>query len=202
MSESDIDAGARWNRKVEEELQGTSFGILCLTMQNIAAPWILFEAGALAKMIEGTYVCPYLIGLEPSDIPSGPLASFQAKRADRNGTLDLMRTLNKALKEKGLTEPVLEEGFGVWWPILAEKLLAVPVETHAGTPRRRVDEMIAEILDVVRGLQRQQTLTYPLSESYLTSGTNPYLGPPSRPVPLGAGEVPSPPDLFLSPTKK
>jgi hypothetical protein len=51
-------------------------------MENQVAPWILFEAGALAKTIESTFVVPYLIDLEPPNINRGPLKQFQAKRAN------------------------------------------------------------------------------------------------------------------------
>ena len=61
MSRADIRAGARWSGEVQAELSECRFGIICLTRDNQTAPWILFEAGALAKTIEGTFVCPYLI---------------------------------------------------------------------------------------------------------------------------------------------
>src|SRR5688572_18638179 len=77
LSSEDIDAGLRWNDEVTRELSQTRFGIICLTAENQTAPWILFEAGALAKTIEKTHVVPYLIGLEPTDVQRGPLAQFQ-----------------------------------------------------------------------------------------------------------------------------
>src|SRR5215212_3926015 len=101
VSRSDIEAGARWGVEVQEELAATSFGILCLTQENVAAPWLLFEAGALAKALKDTFVAPYLLDLSPSDIPSGPLSQFQAKSADRQGTWELVKGINTALKEKG-----------------------------------------------------------------------------------------------------
>jgi hypothetical protein len=58
MSGVDIRAGMRWSREVDEELGDTQFGILCLTKENQTAPWLLFEAGALAKSVEGVAVCP------------------------------------------------------------------------------------------------------------------------------------------------
>ena len=63
MSGVDIRAGMRWSREVDEQLRDTQFGILCLTKENQTAPWLLFEAGALAKSVEGAAVCPYLIDL-------------------------------------------------------------------------------------------------------------------------------------------
>jgi hypothetical protein len=60
MSAEDIDAGARWGNEVTNELAQTRCGIICLTQDNLTAPWILFEAGALSKTIEKTYVIPYL----------------------------------------------------------------------------------------------------------------------------------------------
>src|SRR5262245_10836217 len=66
MSAEDIDAGARWNSELTNKLAETRFSVICLTKDNQQAPWILFEAGALSKTIEKTYVIPYLIDMEPS----------------------------------------------------------------------------------------------------------------------------------------
>jgi len=111
MSETDINAGARWNKEIQEKLEGTRFGIICLTKENQTAPWILFETGALAKTISDTFVCPYLIGLSPSEIIQGPLTQFQAKCADEKGTLDIVLTINKSLNENPLPEEKLKKTF-------------------------------------------------------------------------------------------
>jgi TIR domain-containing protein len=86
MSRSDVEAGARWNRDIDKQLEETNFDIICLTKSNCNAPWILFEAGALAKTIANSFVCPYLIDMNPSDVPNGPLTQFQAKRANDKET--------------------------------------------------------------------------------------------------------------------
>ncbi len=49
LSQLDIAAGDRWANEVANELEASKFGIICITRENIIAPWILFEAGALAK---------------------------------------------------------------------------------------------------------------------------------------------------------
>jgi hypothetical protein len=59
-------------------------GVICVTPENLNSPWVLFEAGALAKAMQGAKVIPLLFDLEFSDI-SGPLAQFQAKNATETG---------------------------------------------------------------------------------------------------------------------
>jgi len=154
MSAADIDAGARWNRHIEDELAKTQVGILCLTIENQTAPWVLFEAGALAKTLAETLVCPYLIGFSASALTAGPLTRFQAKEANEEGTWELVSTLNRALKENALEEDRLRRIFERFWPDLNKALseLPPPRKKH---PRRSVDDMVEEILKVVRGLARR-----------------------------------------------
>ena len=157
MSATDIDAGARWNRSIEEKLRETRFGILCLTKSNINSPWILFEAGALAKTIEDTFVCPYLIDLETSEVPRGPLTQFQAKRANEVETLELMRTMNKALKDGALSEERLRRIFDRCWPELATTIEKLPEELAVVEPPPSLEIMTKEVLDLVRGLSRRSS---------------------------------------------
>lgn len=158
MSQTDIDAGARWNKEIVEMLSETKFGIICLTKDNLTAPWILFEAGALAKTISDTFVCPYLIGIEPANIPQGPLTQFQAKRANETETWELVSTINKALKNGALPEEKLKRAFDRWWPDLLATLNTLPTEEHSDNRQRSVDDMVSEILEVVRGITRRTSI--------------------------------------------
>jgi len=63
MSDRDIEAGQRWNEQISLRLKDTSFGIVCLTSENLNAPWILFEAGAIAKSVDSARVVPVLLGV-------------------------------------------------------------------------------------------------------------------------------------------
>jgi len=92
LSVTDIEKGTRWATELASKLQSAKAGILCLTPSNIHADWLLFEAGALSKTVENPFICPLLIGLEPSDI-KGPLAQFQATRATKEDLLQLLKTL-------------------------------------------------------------------------------------------------------------
>jgi hypothetical protein len=87
LSQLDIEAGDRWALEVAKELDACTFGVTCVTPENIASPWILFEAGALAKSMQEGRVIPLLMDLEFSEI-SGPLAQFQAKKTDKEGIFD------------------------------------------------------------------------------------------------------------------
>jgi hypothetical protein len=65
----DIEKGARWNTEISKELEESSVGIICLTRANLQAPWLMFEAGALAKRIDRSRVVPMLFGVKPTDLP-------------------------------------------------------------------------------------------------------------------------------------
>ena len=158
VSRSDIEAGARWDIEIQEELAATSFGILCLTRENIAAPWILFEAGALAKALNDTFVVPYLLDLRPSEIPGGPLTQFQAKFADHKGTWELVKGINLALKDKGREHDKLARIFERWWPDLEKVLSQISSESAPVQITRPVPDMIDEILVAVRNLERRLPL--------------------------------------------
>lgn len=60
MSEMDILAGTRWSAEVARELSETKFGIICLTRSNVAEPWILFEAGAIARTLQDA-LCAHIL---------------------------------------------------------------------------------------------------------------------------------------------
>lgn len=45
LSHSDIEPGERCASEVSKELEASNFGIMCVTKENTASPWILFEAG-------------------------------------------------------------------------------------------------------------------------------------------------------------
>lgn len=69
VSSEDIRKGNRWLLDISKELATTRFGIICLTPDNLTAPWILFEAGALSKSLKDSQVCTLLLGkLKPNAV--------------------------------------------------------------------------------------------------------------------------------------
>ena len=52
MSDEEIASGKRWRDEIGSALSKIDFGIICLTRSNQHNPWLMFEAGALAKQLE------------------------------------------------------------------------------------------------------------------------------------------------------
>jgi hypothetical protein len=152
VSAVDIKAGARWSEAVAQQLEATRFCIICLDRSNIANQWVLFEAGAAAKTLKDTFVCPYLLDLSPNDVPSGPLTQFQAKRANYQETMELMKSINDSLGEGRVHEERLQRSFQRCWPDLEKVLENLPHTKEECHPERPPEDMIAETLQVVRNL--------------------------------------------------
>lgn len=167
MSSEDLEKGAFWSTEMAGQLQETKAGIVCLTADNLRAPWIHYEAGALSKTIERALVCPYLFRIKPADV-YGPLVQFQAAESNKKDTDRLIRTLNRALGPHALSEKQLERTYVRWWPDLETKLQAIPDDD---VRQERTDrELLEEMLMLLRGLGRGTFFTHPAS-SPPSSGT-------------------------------
>ncbi len=153
MSSADIEAGARWSSRVQDELAASNFGIICVTPENQTAPWLLFEAGAIAKSFDDALVVPYLIELTPAELYSGPLTQFQAKCASRQETLEIVRAINGSMRERALPPEKLERTFDRWWPDLERAITQLPLPRGVPT-RRTAEDMLEELLIAVRELRR------------------------------------------------
>lgn len=154
LSSADIDKGARWSADVAGKLATVKAGIICLTPSNLTAPWILFEAGALSKTLENTFVCPMLLGLEPTDV-TGPLAQFQATRATKDDMLKLLRTLNRGLGEDALPDAHFEEEFDLWYKRFEAELQKLPLDEPAPSPQRSDHDLLVELVDFARAAHGQ-----------------------------------------------
>ena len=116
IASEDIRKGAAWYAELADGLQESVFGIICVDPSNIDAPWVLFEAGALANAISGGRVAPLLFGVNPSSI-SGPLAQFQMTTFER---ADMRRLITSIVEKTKGTPHVrgVEAAFDQHWPAL------------------------------------------------------------------------------------
>lgn len=157
VSAEDIDKGARWSMDIAHELEDSSFGIVCVTKDNLFAPWLSFEAGALSKTVDKSYVTPFLYNIKRSEV-SGPILQFQSTIYEKNDILRMMKTINRACLDHGISESRLEISFEVWYPKLEEKLNALRVPDDTVEKKESPEEtipasstgIIDEILDLAR----------------------------------------------------
>lgn len=156
VSSRDIDRGTLWFSEINEQLKDTSIGIICITEDNKNKPWILFEAGALAKGLSTNRVCTFLIDLKPEDLEN-PLAQFNHSFPTRESMLALVRTINASLKENSLVDNVLENVFNTYWGQFDDnfqKILSKYPISESVT-KRSEEDILAEILNTTRGLERR-----------------------------------------------
>jgi hypothetical protein len=154
LSAADIEKGAKWNQVVNGELEQSNFAIICLTPENLGAPWLLFEAGSLSKRAESR-VCTFLYEIEYSEVKD-PLSQFQHTRANEVETKKMVETINRYLGDAALPKDRLDKAFDKWWPDLKSSLdgvLAPDLKTVSH--ERNVPGMISEILERVREQGRE-----------------------------------------------
>jgi hypothetical protein len=163
FSPVDIEKGARWSSEIAKELGQSGVGIICLTKGNLTAPWIMFEAGALATSMEKSRVVPLLLGVDPSEL-SGPLAQFQASGFNKEEMRKLLKSVNSALPDGALETDVLNAVFEKWWPDLESRILSIFDGSKAELPAHKMRterELLEEILEIVRSQKYEADLFNP-----------------------------------------
>lgn len=156
MSSKDIDRGSLWFSQINNQLKDTSIGIICITSSNLTKPWILFEAGALAKGLSSNRVCTFLVDLKPADI-SDPLAQFNHTLPNKEGVWSLVRTLNDSIDENKLPEKILENVFDTYWPQFEESFQEIIGATEDDTSivERPEKDILSELLYMTRSMDKR-----------------------------------------------
>ena len=97
ISDVHIPKGARWNLELARAMDRCSFGLICVTRASCNSPWILFEAGAIAKAVDQSRVFPFLFDMHKSEL-TGPLAQFQATLPNRKDVGLLFQEINRGIE--------------------------------------------------------------------------------------------------------
>ena len=157
------EAGEAWAAVIARELEETNFSVICLTPENIIKPWVLFEAGAIAKQSGvivksgqkdgGARAVPYLIGMRPDRLVNHPLGAFQAKQADKDGTLGLVRTINAHGPK--LADAKLAKQFELYWPDLEAKLAKMPETSEVVPPEPSTHEVLSNLVISIQQLHKK-----------------------------------------------
>jgi hypothetical protein len=151
LSRSDIDAGGRWGVEIAKGLEACNFGIICITRENRDAPWILFEAGALAKSMQDGKVIPLLLDIDKKEI-SGPLAQFQAKKVEQSEMKELLLSLNRSATAP-IADATLEKLFAMAWPEIEGKIQAIPEVKDAPKQSRPEGDILEELVAGIRNIE-------------------------------------------------
>lgn len=107
VSDLDIRSGEDWWKRIHAEVNKSSLGIVCITKENINAPWIYFEAGAI--IARGLTVIPLLINCDNGVLRDTPLSSNQSVNFYDLKTFNTMiRTINDSLSLVNLSNSNLE----------------------------------------------------------------------------------------------
>lgn len=171
-SPEDIEKGENWDSKISVELSECNFGIICLTSENTNAPWIHFEAGAIAKALDSR-VSALMLNIKTSDI-QGPLKRYQATKFEKDDFFQLVDDINKVTANP-ISKSVLETAFNAIWDSMYNSMSTI-ISTYKSETRKSEDlkgEPIEEILQLLR--KQNVLLSSPeqlLSPSYLRSIIN------------------------------
>jgi TIR domain len=94
VSDEEIASGKRWREEIGAALNETDFGIICLTRGNQHNPWLMFEAGALAKHLVSARVIPVYVDLDSAEV-TGPLADWQGRKLTAMACGEWFRTSSR-----------------------------------------------------------------------------------------------------------
>jgi hypothetical protein len=145
-----------------------------VTADNVNAPWLNFEAGALSKSFDKSRVSPFLFGISRSKV-TGPLVQFQSTIYNDDDVYKLVKGINSA-SGVPLEEARLNEAFKVWWPKLKESLDHIKDlpsdESGSEVSDRTVPDMVIEILELMRA--QQKTLSEIMDGPLATAGQPPF----------------------------
>jgi len=162
ISSRDIRSGQKWFDQVSNTANNYSFGLFCLTPENIDSKWIHFEAGAISNASKESHIVGLLIqGLAASQI-SGPLSQFQHVELSKNGLEKIVRDINSNKEGAQVSEHVLSTVFERSWPELESQYKNILVTSGAfkPTPERPTQDILKEILQITRDM-RYETMKMP-----------------------------------------
>jgi hypothetical protein len=167
MSTEDIDSGTRWFSSVASELETSTFGLFCLTRDNLNSKWLHWEAGSISRVVDLSKVVPMLFGLRPSDL-SGPLTQFQAATFEQGEVFRVLKSINNAAGEEALDEARLEKVFTLSWGQLASQLEKISVSNQANVhDSHATSDDISKVLEEILVLARRQSITQSMGFDHL-----------------------------------
>lgn len=153
----EIRAGSRALEEIDEALDDTDFGIICLTRANQAEQWINYEAGALSRQVgdKRQRMGVFLVDFDSVDDVNSPLNIFQCKYSTLEGFSDLMKSLNEL--KPNVKDDTLTRRIGLVWPDVEAAVSAVKEATPATPlppqPAKTTDDRLDELTALVKAIE-------------------------------------------------
>lgn len=163
VSTSGITSGENWIISLNRELTDCTFGIACITEENISSPWIHYEAGAIAQKVTGNCFCPLLFNLKPSQIHP-PLSLFQARGIDEESMKKLAHDLNR-LSDEPMLANKLEAQFRRCWGEFSKQMSDIVQKRTSPKktlPERTPQDVLEEILALTRKISLNTDFSFPI----------------------------------------
>lgn len=163
ISSADIPKGAEWYGQIRDALETSSFGLLCMTPENLESPFLHFEAGRFA--VNNGQAC---VGVLRHRVPTSdirePLKQFQnTDLGELEDVVSLLETIRRAAENSGDSTPTsdtLAKAVRHWWPDfegdLQNRLRGLTLAPSA--PVRTDRDLIEEILEMLRSEARLASL--------------------------------------------
>lgn len=96
VSELDIASGSDWWDKIKDELCTCQYCIVCMTNENVRAPWIFYEAGAMVARDVPTV--PFLVNCSVNSLDHTPLTGKQTiKFYDQPQFVKMVKNINELM---------------------------------------------------------------------------------------------------------
>ena len=93
-----IESGSLWLDKINMALKQSKIGIIILTKDSLAKPWVNFEAGAIFKADSNVSIIPICVDISFSELSEHPLRFFQSRYYFKwDNILELFKYLNQKL---------------------------------------------------------------------------------------------------------
>ena len=127
-----IGKGYKWFDKLTNKLATADGGIFCLTRENVNAPWLAFEAGALCVTQQEPLIFPVLFGVEHSEITE-PFKAFEHTNFTHDDMEALVFELKRPWNERDASPDNLEADFKRLYPELEAKLEKLKADTESAT---------------------------------------------------------------------
>lgn len=96
VSDVDISSGDDWWNKIKTELKKCKLGIACITKENLRAPWIYFESGAM--IARDLKLIPVLVNCNINSLNGTPIATkHMVDFYNQEKFTQMVKTINREL---------------------------------------------------------------------------------------------------------